>query len=55
MRLWHIKTNTFPPKTYSLGKLNALNSVITKQERIKIKELKIQLKKLESGIHNKPQ
>lgn len=27
-----MKTNTVPPKTYSLGKPNVLHSVITKQE-----------------------
>lgn len=53
MRWWHVKTNTVPPKTYSLGKLNVFNSVVTKQEGMNTKELKTQFRKLQSGIHNK--
>ena len=53
MKWWHIETNTVPPKTHSLGKVNVINSVITKQEGMNTKELKTQFRKLQSGTHNK--
>lgn len=48
------KLMSFQPR-HIPRKLNALNIFITKQERMKIKELQIQFGKLESETQNKLQ